>query len=208
VAVCTLSFAFHLHLHLHFIFVTNKLSFFCTNSSLFAGLAIIEPSRGQILDCLEKHPLKTSPKIPELIDTLKARGTDVYFVSGGFRIMIEPLAESLGVPVSNIVANTIFFDEEGSYTGFCKDEPTSADQGKPKAVQMLKEKHGYETVVMVGDGATDAQAKREGAADAFLGFGGIADRDAVREKADWFVYDFGEVVEMLREEDSEDFDCK
>ena len=47
----------------------------------------------------------------------------------------------------------------------------------------------------VGDGATDAQAKPP--ADAFLGFGGVAVRDVVRDSADWFVTDFADVVAAL-----------
>jgi len=73
--------------------------------------------------------------------------------------------------------------------------------GKPKAVTRIKEEGGFKTVVMVGDGATDAQAKAPGAADAFIGFGGVADRDAVREKADWFVYNFDEVTEVVKARD-------
>ena len=125
-------------------------------------------------------------------------GTHVYLVSGGFRIMIEPVAKTLSISKDNIVANTIFFDEDsesGEYSGFCREEPTSADMGKPKAVKMLKDEHGYETVVMVGDGATDAQAKPP--ADAFIGFGGVAIRDAVREKACWYVYDFQGMIDVV-----------
>ena len=57
---------------------------------------------------------------------------------------------------------------------------------------------GAKTVVMVGDGATDAQAKPP--ADAFVGFGGVVARDAVRAKADWFVTDLADVVAALEEE--------
>ena len=52
---------------------------------------------------------------------------------------------------------------------------------------------------MVGDGATDAQAKPP--ADAFVGFGGVVARSAVREKADWFVTDFADVVAALEADD-------
>ena len=45
---------------------------------------------------------------------------------------------------------------------------------------------------MVGDGATDLQARPP--ADVMLGFGGIAVRPAVRDGADWFVYDFASVL--------------
>jgi len=164
--------------------------------ALAARLAIIEPSRQSIEKCLVDNPLQLSPGVETLINALNERGTDVYLVSGGFRIMIEPLAKNLCVAKENIVANTILFDENGGYAGFDRDEPTSADMGKPKAVQQIKDKHGYKTMVMVGDGATDAQAKPP--ADAFIGFGGVAIRDAVREKACWYVYDFEDMIKITK----------
>ena len=164
--------------------------------ALAARLAIIEPSKQAIEKCLLDNPLQLSPGVETLINSLIERGTDVYLVSGGFRIMIEPLARTLCVAKENIYANTILFDENGGYTGFDRDEPTSADMGKPKAVQQIKDKNGYKTIVMVGDGATDAQAKPP--ADAFVGFGGVAIRDAVREKACWYVYDFEDMIKITK----------
>ena len=163
--------------------------------ALAARLEIIKPSKNDIASCLEKHPLKLSPGIDKLVDALHKRGTHVYLVSGGFRLMIEPVAERLGVSVDNIYANTILFNEEGEYIGFDSNEPTSADQGKPKALHKIKAKYGYETMVMVGDGATDAQAKPP--ADAFIGFGGVVTREAVKEKACWFVKDFATMIEIV-----------
>lgn len=163
--------------------------------ALAARLDIIQPSRSDIASCLEKHPLRLSPGVDRLVAALHKRGTDVFLVSGGFRLMIEPVAEHLGVSVDNIYANTILFDESGEYAGFDPSEPTSADQGKPKALTAIKEKFGYETMVMVGDGATDAQAKPP--ADAFIGFGGVAVRQAVLEKACWFVRDFEAMIEIV-----------
>lgn len=109
--------------------------------------------------------------------------------------MIEPVAERLGIHGSNIFANTILFDESGAYAGFDPTEPTSRDMGKPKAVQAIIDKGNYETVVMIGDGATDAQAKPP--ASAFIGFGGVAVRDKVRASADWFVTDFTDCLTIL-----------
>jgi len=166
--------------------------------ALAARLDIIKPSRSSILKCLDDHPLVLSPGVDRLVQTLMKNKTNVFLVSGGFRIMIEPVAETLGISKTNIVANTIFFDdntETGEYAGFCREEPTSADMGKPKAVQQIKDEYGYDTVVMVGDGATDAQAKPP--ADAFVGFGGVAVRQAVREKACWYVMDFEDMIEVV-----------
>lgn len=35
------------------------------------------------------------------------------------------------------------------------NEPTSHQDGKARVVKFLKEKYGYERVIMVGDGSTD-----------------------------------------------------
>ena len=91
----------------------------------------------------------------------------------------------------------IIFDDNGGYAGFDTNEPTSADGGKPKVIQMLKDVHGYETVVMIGDGATDMQAKPP--ADAFIGFGGVVVRESVKDGADLFISDFGDITEVVKE---------
>lgn len=163
--------------------------------ALAARLQIIEPSKSDIASCLEKHPLRLSPGVDKLVEVLHKRGTHVYLVSGGFRLMIEPVAERLGVSIDRIYANTILFDEKGDYTGFDTTEPTSADLGKPKALTTIKAKYGYETMVMVGDGATDAQARPP--ADTFIGFGGVVTRQAVKDKACWFVTDFEAMIDIV-----------
>ena len=45
------------------------------------------------------------------------RDVDVYLVSGGFRQMINPLAEVLNIDKSRIYANNLLFDDDGNYAG-------------------------------------------------------------------------------------------
>jgi phosphoserine phosphatase len=68
--------------------------------------------------------------------TLQDKGIAVFLVSGGFRLMIEPVAEEVGIPLYNIYANTIFFDDDGNYSGFDDAELTSRDGGKAKAIDV------------------------------------------------------------------------
>lgn len=165
--------------------------------ALAARLDLMKPSKSSIEQCLEAHPIPFSPGIDRLIETLHVHGIDVYFVSGGFRIMIEPVARELMVSKTNIYANTLLFDDkdDDTYKGFDPTEPTSADGGKPKALMEIKNKCGYNTMIMVGDGATDAQAKPP--ADAFIGFGGVVVREAVKEKSCWFVKDFEDMITVV-----------
>ena len=62
------------------------------------------------------------------------------------------------------------------------------DGGKPAVISKLKNDYGYNPIIMIGDGATDMQAKPP--ADAFIGFGGVVEREKVKLNADWYIYDF------------------
>merc|ERR1712216_639693 len=90
---------------------------------------LIKPSRSDFANCLEAHPPPLTNGIAELVDALHAKGTDVYLVSGGFRLMIEPVAEILGIPKERIYANSVLFEADGSYSGFDDQEPTSRSGG-------------------------------------------------------------------------------
>jgi phosphoserine phosphatase len=162
-----------------------------------ARLAIIEPSMENIRSCEAEHPLQLSPGLAELFDTLRERGTHVYLVSGGFRQMINPIADMLNISRDNIYANNILFKEDGSYNGFDKEEPTAWAGGKARVVGKLREEKGYETVFMVGDGATDMEARPP--ANHFIGFGGIAERKVVRDGACWYVTDLHDLITPLRQ---------
>ena len=48
--------------------------------------------------------------IAELVQKLQERQTAVYLVSGGFRPIINPIAELLKIPLKNVYANTILHD--------------------------------------------------------------------------------------------------
>lgn len=48
--------------------------------------------------------------IAELVQELQRRQTAVYLVSGGFRAIINPIAEILKIPIENVYANTLLYD--------------------------------------------------------------------------------------------------
>ena len=150
--------------------------------ALEARLSIMKPSQSAVQNCLHNHPLQFSPGLQTLVQTLRSHNTHVYLVTDGFRDMINPIAEALGLdPHTHVLANTILYDEQGNYEGFDRTEHTSRDMGTPAALTYLMQKHGYQKMVMVGGGATDAQAKPP--AKSFVRYSGVTVRDAVREKA-------------------------
>ncbi|XP_042518347.1 phosphoserine phosphatase, chloroplastic [Macadamia integrifolia] len=165
--------------------------------ALAARLSLFNPSLSQLQDFLEKRPPRLSPGIDELIKKLKAKQTDVYLISGGFRQMIQPIAYLLGIPSENIYANQLLFGSSGEFLGFDRNEPTSRSGGKATAVQNVREAHGYKALVMLGDGATDLEARKPGGADLFFCYAGVQLREAVAAKADWLVFNFQDLINSL-----------
>jgi len=163
--------------------------------ALAERLSIIKPSKQDIQQYLINHPFKFTEDVEQLISLLHKRGKIVYLVSGGFRQMIEPVAIKLKIPTYRIYANNLLFHDDGSFKGFDPAEPTSRDGGKPAVVRMLIDAHGYKRIVMVGDGVTDMQARPP--ANLFIGYGGIVVRERVRDGADWYIYDFKDLIKIL-----------
>lgn len=162
-------------------------------NALEARLEIIKPSEQNVTDVLATHPLQLTDGFKEMLERVRRRGTEVYLVSGGFRQMINPIADLLNIPRDHIFANNLLFEDDGSFKGFDANEPTSRKGGKAVVVEQLVKKHHYHPIIMVGDGATDMEARAH--ADAFIGFGGIAEREKVKNGADFFIRDWTELLE-------------
>ncbi len=61
----------------------------------------------------------------------------------------------------------------------------------------VQEKYGFRCLVMVGDGATDLEARQPGGADIFIGYGGVVERPSIASKADWYIYKIRDLLEAL-----------
>jgi len=105
----------------------------------------------------------------------------IVIISGGFREIIAPVAERLGVSPDRVLANDLVYDAEGRVTGVDDANPLSHENGKPKVIEALKLAR---PIVMVGDGWNDAEVKLAGAADRFYAFTEIQRRDKVVAVAD------------------------
>lgn len=86
---------------------------------------------------------------------------------------------------------------DGSYAGFDDKEYTSRSGGKCEAVKHIKSKWGFDKIAMVGDGATDLEARQPGGADIFIGYGGVVFRENIAQQADWYVMDIQEILNAM-----------
>ena len=66
----------------------------------------------------------------------------------------------------------MFFNEDGSYKDFDREQPTSRQGGKRTVVENLKRQFGYKFLCVIGDGATDLETfGPPNGADLFIGYG-------------------------------------
>mmetsp|Transcript_21179 Transcript_21179/g.55176 ORF Transcript_21179/g.55176 Transcript_21179/m.55176 type:complete len:618 (+) Transcript_21179:94-1947(+) len=178
------------------------------SDTLEERLRIINCTPDDLRRFVETYPPESrmTKGIVNLIKVLQKRGVAVYLISGSFRELILPLAKYLGVPKENVYANRMAWqwdDDTGQPTrlvGFDPSQPTSSNGGKIRAISKIREDNPYNTVVMIGDGITDLEAVRSSeGADLFIGYGGVVERSAVKEAAEWFVYDHDDLTRALKQ---------
>jgi phosphoserine phosphatase len=146
-------------------------------------LAAIKPDRTSIDWLAELYIAEIVEGVKDVFTALLAQNKDVHIISGGLRQAIAPLASFLGLPADHVHAVDIYFNEDGSYRNFDQESPLARAGGKSDICRQLTKSQG--SLVMIGDGKTDMEAKQAGAY--VIGFGGVVDRPVVRELADKFV---------------------
>ena len=170
--------------------------------SLRRRLEIIRPSLEDFQLFRKQKAISFSPGIEALVKRLNDLRVPVYLITGGFYDLVDDVAKLLGVPKENVFANKILFDKDGKYGGFDSSQLTSRDTGKAEVIAELKKRYGFERLVHVGDGMTDASACPP--ADAFIGYGGNQVRERVRLVSKWYVVDFREMLDELNSRMIED----
>jgi phosphoserine phosphatase len=146
-------------------------------------LEIVRPDRDAVAWLGERYIEEMVAGATETVDLLQRLGKAVYVVSGGLLPAVERLGRALAIPQSRVHAVAIQFDAGGAYRGFDSGSPLCRPDGKASICQHLAARHG--PVAMVGDGVTDIAARAGGAY--VVGFGGVANRDAVAKGANYFV---------------------
>jgi phosphoserine phosphatase len=147
-------------------------------------LSLIRPDQASIDWVADLYISEIVDGVQAVFSTLLAQGKEVHIISGGLRQAILPLAARLQLPESHVHAVDVYFNADGSYKDYEQTSPLARNGGKADIVNTLK---GERSLVVVGDGKTDMEAKQAGAF--VIGFGGVVDRAIVRELADIYITD-------------------
>ena len=156
-------------------------------------LEIIRPRREDAEAVGRRYVETVEPTARATIAELKARGWTPVIISGGFRPVMRPLAEYLGI--GRIEAVDLFFNDDGSYRGYDTAYPTTRSGGKPEIVGALKRELNPGKFVMVGDGVSDLETKP--VVDRFVGFGRYTPREKVRAGAHDYITSLDQLLTLL-----------
>ena len=149
--------------------------------ALRARLAMLPLTRAHVLALADRILDDGTPSVRRNLRFFNENAANIIILSGGFREIIAPIAERLGVSPDRVMCNDLIYDAEGRVTGVDEANPLSHENGKPTVIKALGLRG---PVVMVGDGWNDAEVKLGGAADRFYAFTEIARRDKVVAVAD------------------------
>jgi phosphoserine phosphatase len=147
-------------------------------------LALIHPSRGAMESLGSAYINALVPDARETLAALLWLGKEVRIVSGGLRPPVEVLAWSLGLPPSHVASVQVHFDADGAYQGYDRASPLARSGGKAEIIRAWRMPG---PVLLVGDGATDLEARP--AVDAFAAYMGVVIRSDVADAADFVLVD-------------------
>lgn len=162
-------------------------------------LRTLRPTLGQIRALRQVYKRNIVADAQEVIAALQFLGQQVYIISGGLSEAVVEFGMYLGVPRSHIRAVGVEYDRlSGRWWQSLDDESPNPSErylsyeeasltvsdGKTRIVrEMLGEQMGR--TLLIGDGVSDLLAGS--AVDLFVGFGGVAVRDQVRERAQIYI---------------------
>lgn len=160
------------------------------DESLRRRVAIASPHRHELEQILNKLSQSLSPSALRHVEWFKNHRDNIYVISGGFEEYVKPTIKLLGLDEDKVYANKFIFDGE-NIVGFESDRFTAQAGGKPKQVKLLNLDG---RVIMIGDGYTDYEVRRDGEADEFWACTETVSRPRVIAVADKVIDSFDQVI--------------
>lgn len=149
--------------------------------SLEKRVALLAPTKSHLLQLAERLKAQVSESFKRNREFFKKYADNIYVISNGFHMFIDPVVTEFGIKPENILANRFHFNEKGDVIGFDENNPLSANNGK---VEQLKRLNLPGDVYVIGDGYTDYEIKHAGLANKFFAFTENIERENIMEKAD------------------------
>lgn len=161
------------------------------SESLSQRIALLQANKKDVEKLVERLKEEVSDSIKRNKDFFLKYAKNVRIVSSGFKDFIIPVVAEYGVSEECVFANTFTYDSNGKINGIDQSNPLASDLGKVKVVESM-DLHGK--IHVIGDGFTDYEIKKYGAADSFYAFVENVKRNKVIDVADQVIASFDEFL--------------
>lgn len=146
-------------------------------------LDLVFPRREQVYALGHQYFAHRAPDISDVINLFKRLNKTLYLVSAGVNPAVKIFGEMLQIPVENVFAVDLRFDQQGNFLDFERSSPLVNNDGKRAILQELKAKH--ENIVHIGDGLNDVVTLD--LVTRFIGYGGVAYRQNIAELCKFYI---------------------
>lgn len=163
--------------------------------SLARRFALIKARRDHIQSVAQTLTTLVSRSFLENRTFFAKNSRHIHVVSSGFTELIYPVSDILGIMREHVHANSLLFSEDGSVLGVDPGNLLAQNLGKVRLVESLALPR---PVVIVGDGYTDYEIRKHGAADIFIAYIEHANRERVAREADFLAKSFDDVLTSIR----------
>lgn len=149
-------------------------------------LDLIKPRYQDLLRIGQLYIQTLTPDTENAFAALSDQGVDIFLLSGGFDVAIYPVSRFLGIDDKYVLANVLYFDENGKYAGFDETNPLCRSGGKKAVIEELqRRREAWGKIAIVGDAVSEVETAP--VTDLRIGFGGHVVREKVRNEADIFI---------------------
>lgn len=159
--------------------------------SLEARITILDAHQSHISELVNRLDKLVSKSITRNKNFFGDNAANTFIVSNGFKEFIIPVVTKLGIRPEHVFANDFIFDNVGKIIDFNRENILSANGGKVKQIEKLSLKGN---IHMIGDGYTDYEVRKAGAADQFYAYTENIERDSVSAHADHIAPSFDEIL--------------
>jgi D-3-phosphoglycerate dehydrogenase len=159
--------------------------------SLTKRIGLLQANRDHIGGVIEALRDKVSESVIRNRNFFKQQSDNIYIISNGFKEIIIPIVQEYGIKPENVLANTFRFDHDGKIIGFDEKDELCENKGK---VLKIKSLNLEGDVIMIGDGYTDYETLKWGAATKFYAYTENVSRAIVVENADRIAPSLDEIL--------------
>ncbi len=161
--------------------------------SLRSRIALVPPRREHVAAVGAELARSPTAGASGTVSRLRANGHEAWIVSGGFRDLIQLVAEPLGIPEDRAWGVGTEWNDDGTLRGMIDDGFSRSKLEGIRRGGMVFAR----PAVGVGDGATDLALQDAGVVDHFVAYTEHVRRERVVERADYEARSMQELAAVL-----------